>query len=388
MCAAVVGAACSRAGETTTTTVATTVPPETTTTVLATTTTVTVGGVEVKGDLDEGLLAATAGLYSWMHDHRNPRPDIPTLLWLDLLHVTRPATPVTAAGVVADLDSGDSVAVVHAGEDVLLAVADPQWRIVGADLADGDPWFGGPPRKLLVVGSDARPGENQQRLRADSIHIVTVVPSEGGAIFGFPRDSWVPSPAGTMKFTNVMAGRGPDVLLETAEDLTGLDLEGYVVTGFKGFEGLIGELGGLLIDLPRAINSGVAEWGNYPAGKQELSPLRTLRLARIRKTLSGGDLARSANQGLIMLAAMQMVAGMGIDALPGMVKVLLSNAWTDLSTEDLLTFAASIFTVSPDDMANEVAPGTVGSVSGQSVVFLSSSASDSYEDLADGLLGN
>jgi len=387
-CAAVVGAACSGAAEPTTTPAPsmTTQPASTTTSRPAPTTTVAVRGVTVSGDLDEGLLTATAELYSWIHDHHNPRPAIPSLLWLRLLDTERPADEIEASGVVADLDNGESVAVVHAGEDLLIAVRDPAWRIVGADLADADPWFGRPPRSLLVIGSDARVGENQQRLRADSVHIVTVVPSEGGTIVGFPRDSWVDSPAGTMKLTNVLAGRGPEVLLETTESLTELDLEGYIVTGFKGFSDLIGELGGLVIDLPSAVNSGVAEWESYPAGEQKLSPVRTLRLARIRKTLAGGDFTRSANQGLIMLAGMQMVRDLGIDTLPSMVEALLAHAFTDLTTEALLTLAASMYTVDPDDLVNRVLPGRVGSVAGQSVVFLSADATDVYRDLRDGLL--
>jgi LCP family protein required for cell wall assembly len=189
-----------------------------------------------------------------------------------------------------------------------------------------------------------------------------------------------------MKLTNVLAGRGPEVLLETTESLTELDLEGYIVTGFKGFSDLIGELGGLVIDLPSAVNSGVAEWESYPAGEQKLSPVRTLRLARIRKTLAGGDFTRSANQGLIMLAGMQMVRDLGIDTLPSMVEALLAHAFTDLTTEALLTLAASMYTVDPDDLVNRVLPGRVGSVAGQSVVFLSADATDVYRDLRDGLL--
>ena len=44
------------------------------------------------------------------------------------------------------------------------------------------------------------------------------------------------------KFTHTLAARGPEVTLETARNLTGLPIEGYVVTGFVGFQGLVDAL--------------------------------------------------------------------------------------------------------------------------------------------------
>lgn len=295
---------------------------------------------------------------------------------------------LTATGVVRELAGGDSVAVVHLAEDVIFLVKDDKpWRIAGGILAGQEPWLGESPRLLLVLGSDARQGQNQQRLRADSIHIVGVDPSRSeGSIVGFPRDAWVTGPAGRAKFTNVMAGRGPAVMVETAEELTGLDLDGYIVTGFAGFEGLITDVGGLTIDLPRAIKSGIEGWQDYPRGVQKLGPTALLRLARIRKTLDGGDFARSANHGLIMAAGMVLVQEMGIDELPELMDILLDNTWTDLTTEDLLTMAATVYILEPETLVNMVVPGTVGNAGGKSVVFLADSASDIYADLADGVI--
>ncbi len=45
----------------------------------------------------------------------------------------------------------------------------------------------------LIIGSDARPKENPQRSRGDSIHIVTWNQALGkGTVLGIPRDTWVP----------------------------------------------------------------------------------------------------------------------------------------------------------------------------------------------------
>ena len=303
----------------------------------------------------------------------------------DVDHVVPAEVEVT--GVVRELEMGDSVAVLHVGDDELFLVKDSDpWRIAGATLEGQEPWLGGT-RLLLVLGSDARPGENQQRLRADSIHIVGVDPSRSeGSIVGFPRDSWVEGPAGGSKFTNVMARRGPEVMVETMQNLTELELDGYVVTGFVGFEGLIRDLGGLVIDLPRSIKSGIEGWQNYPSGVQKLGPTALLRLARIRKTIPGGDFGRSRNHGLIMLAGLIMVQEMGVDELPELMDILLDNAWTDLSTEDLLTMAATVYILTPEEMVNMVMPGSVGTAGKQSVVYLAKRSADIYADLADGVI--
>lgn len=365
--------------------------PETTpvaTTAATTTTTVApLQRVAVTGELPRPVLNALSGFYSWLIDDRNVAPAPPAMLAALQPLETEPDT-LAATGVVHRFDSGDSVAVAHVGEDVVLLVADERpWRIAGAMLDGQEPWLGPGPRLLLVLGSDARPGQDQQRLRADSIHIVGVDPTRGaGSIVGFPRDSWVPGPDGKTKFTDLMAGRGPDVMLTAAEEVTGLDIDGYVVTGFVGFEGLIDDLGGLVIDLPRAIKSGIEGWEDYARGLQALDATAVLRLARIRKTLPGGDFARSRNHGLIMVAAMIMIQELGIDQLPTMMEFLLTNAWTDLSTEDLLTWGATVYLLTPEEMDNIVLPGSVGTAAGKSVVFLGRRAPAIYADLADGVL--
>lgn len=341
-------------------------------------------------DTYPSLVAQLDSLYSWLVDPRNDPPASAPADLIAHLQGTNRSDPGTDLGVsTAELSSGDQVAVARVDRDIILLVADAgaDWRIVGAALDGLDPWLGPSPRTLLVLGSDARVGQNQLRYRADSIHLVTVVPSEqAGAIVGFPRDSWVQGPDGGIKFSSLMAGRGPEVMLDKILEMTDLPVEGYVVTGFKGFDGLIKALGGLEIDLPTKMRSGNS-WANFPAGPQTLSALRALQLARIRKGLPRGDFDRSVNQGRIMLAAMNMVQVPGIDMLPEWLKVLADNAWTDLSTEDLLTLGAAVFFVSPDNFQNIVLPGRIGTAGAASVVYLDEEgAAAIYRDLEDGLL--
>jgi LCP family protein required for cell wall assembly len=333
------------------------------------------------------MAAPVNEFYSWLVDDRNDPPPLPAGLAAHVAGTVRDDPGQVGVANYAALDNGDSVAVVRVDADIVLLVDDGTgWRIVGAALEGLSPWLGHEPRTLLILGSDARVGENQQRLRADSVHLLTVVPqAEAGAIVGFPRDSWVAGPDGNTKLTNLMAGRGPEVMLDTITELSRLEIDGYFVTGFLGFTTLIEALGGLYIDLPTKMRSG-NNWADYPAGPQTLTPQLALRLARIRKGLPGGDFDRSFNQGLIMQAAMDMVQVAGIDMLPEWIQILSSATWTNLSTEEVLQTGAAAFFFPSANLENIVLPGRVGTAGSASVVFLSDGAEDIFRDLEDGLL--
>ena len=294
----------------------------------------------------------------------------------------------TATAALAEVGEDESIAVIRVDRDVLFAVdTGTGWSLEGAWVNGSSPWLGAQPIFLLVIGSDARPGENQQRLRADSIHVVAVAQdATGGTIVGFPRDSFISAeiiaaanetvglaesalPSGSIKWTNLMARRGPEIMLATARELTGLPIAGYIVTGFKGFEDLIGAIGGIRIILPRSISTGNEE-PDFASGRQFLNAARTLLLARIRKTIRGGDFSRSLNQGLIILAAMTMLQNRGIDSLPDLVDILLENTWTDLEAGELLRLAAAGLLIDPGELDNLVMPGAVRTINGASVVLL------------------
>jgi LCP family protein required for cell wall assembly len=379
--------ACSGAGAEVETT--TTAPPTTTTITLPPTTTTLVGAqTAIEGAPDE-LRELVGEFYDWALGVGEAPTRVATTL-LEGLEDLDPDVETLAVTGVAHTASvlETEIAVIVAGEDVLLAVNDGTWRIAGAKLASlGAPAiYGTSPRLLFVIGSDARPGENPLKFRADSLHIVSAVPESGeGAIVGIPRDSWVDRPdGGKAKFTNVMASRGPEVIVETAELLTGLDFEGYVVTGFKGFVELVDAFGGFVVDIPYAMAEPKSK-AYFDAGEQHLGGGEALAFARNR-TIPGGDLTRQLHHGVIMKAAMAEVQARGIEMLPALLEILTEHTWTDLSAEDLLTMAATAYELDPVELTNLVVPGSVGWAGSASVVFLEDGAFEIFEDLQDGLV--
>ena len=377
---------------TTTTTVPVT-PSSTTTVTLTSTTTTTLPAVEVTLTLEgaeEGLTAAVAALYLWTSSPEEAEPPpMASALAAHLAGAERiqmlQLTGQAGTGAIGE----DSVAVAVIGDDVVLGVDDGAgWRIVGARLATfGKAAHYGPGmRMVMIIGSDARPGENQQRLRADSLHLATsVLAANAGAIVGFPRDSWVDTPYGGQdKFTHVMAGKGPEVVLETVRNLTGLPVEGYIVTGFRGFTGLIDAFGGVEVVIPFGM-SDQASQAFFRAGLQLLNGPQALAFTRNRH-IRGGDFTRSFHQGVFIHAGLGAVQGRGIVELPGLLEILLEHTWTDLDTESLLTLAAGAFELEPDLVTNMVLPGDVGRAGSKSVVFLGDEAEAVFRDLEDGLV--
>jgi polyisoprenyl-teichoic acid--peptidoglycan teichoic acid transferase len=381
--------ACTRAAAPTTTSTTTTTLATTTTTSSTTTTTAPPLQVAIDG-APEGLVTAVMALYGWaMNPAASPPPPLPEGLAAHLsdLGVT-PTLMVSGAASTAPVLNGQAAAVT-AGDDVVLAVDEGSgWRVVGAKLASlgKAAWYGPPLRMAFVIGSDARPGEDPPSLRADSLHILTAVPAQkAGAIVGIPRDSWVQTPSGgRSKFTDVMPPHGPQGVLETARSLTGLPLEGYLLTGFAGFDALVNAFGGVHVEIPYRM-ADVASQAYFEPGPRDLDGGNALAYARNRH-IPGGDFTRSLHQGDIIKGALMKAPGQGLGALPQLLSTLTQFVTTDLPLENLVTLAATTYELDPNLVPNHVVPGGVGNVGRASVVFLGEGAQQVFADLVDGML--
>ena len=284
------------------------------------------------------------------------------------------------------------LAAAEIGPDAIYGVDDGSgFRIVAARLSsmlDGQvSWYGVVPKIVVAVGSDARPNEDPERSRADSIHLVALDGAGHGGVLGVPRDSWVRISGGRMNKINAsLATGGPTVMLQTIADVTGVNLDGYVLTGFTGFQEMVGNvLGGVQIELTDAVTDRSAG-ADLEAGSQYLNGPDALALARARKTLSGGDLTRQFNGGMVLLAALASVQAYGPLHLPTLLSESYQWMTTDLDPGDLLAFSALALDTPIEQIGNQVAPGRVGTAGSASVVYLTDSAPALFLDLADGSL--
>lgn len=365
----------------------TTEPTTTTTSTIPTTTTTTVE-VSVEGAPPELTTEVEAFyLYATGASTTQPKAPQPVITGIDPAEMEVPSQGTAAVASFA----GEQVAVVEMGTaDAFLAVEDEAgWRIVGGEWPSLglSPYFGEGPRHVAVVGSDARPGQDVASSRADSIHFVALDGEGGGAIVGLPRDSFVPVPGfGRRKVTTSLSLGGPEAMMGAFDELTGLPFEGYVMTGFAGFETMLGEiLGGVEVEVPFPIND---RWAHVTldSGLQMLDGAEALGFSRARKTVPNGDFTRSEHQGVVLLGAAAVVEAAGLSAIPGLLEASEPHLVTDMTAERLLTFSAMAVRADLAEVDNVVAPGSPGSAGGASVVFLHDSAQELWVDLADGSL--
>jgi polyisoprenyl-teichoic acid--peptidoglycan teichoic acid transferase len=374
-------------------TTTTTLPPTTTTTVPPTTTTVAAADFFVRFKDGPGeLRRAIRKLYRYANREAPSAPSMPAELRATVRKgPKKERLDVTPKLIIRRLPEA-RVAVATTKKDVILAVSDGsgKWRIVGAHLASlgRKPWFGpDKPRLLMVIGSDARPGQNPPDFRADSLHVVALNPaSRSAVVVGIPRDSWVTSASGaTGKITDFMANTGPDIIVDTVEQMGGIELEGHLLTGFAGFVSMVDAIGGFMFDVPTAMSDSGSH-ASFDAGTQRLDGTEALAFARTRKTLPRGDLDRSYNQGLLLITAMLRAQRLGWHGLSQMVEAFGKYGSTDLSAEELVTFAATVYRTNPRKVTNLVLPGSVGWAGTASVVFLGDDSYDILSDLKDGRL--
>lgn len=272
------------------------------------------------------------------------------------------------------------------------AAATPLFQIEPAHAEFAPVLDGSQPIFVLVIGSDARPDQPVESQRADSLHILAINPARHKAtIVGIPRDAYVElAGRGQNKINTALFFGGPDLVVATVEQMTGLTFDYWAMTGFAGFEAMIDGVEGLVVDVPFAMDDQASRAFLEP-GVQRLGGSDSLAFGRNRHDLPAGDFGRSENQGLLMVSALrQFKKEYTKDPSRMLIWVgsFLSNVETTLPLDELMTLAFTGTAINQNTVTNVVLPGGTGSVGGLSVVHLDQTALTTISaDLADdGLL--
>lgn len=234
---------------------------------------------------------------------------------------------------------------------------------------------------VLVIGSDARRGN--PAARADALHLVGLNTKTGkGGILNFPRDSWVPIPgSGSARINEALVRGGPELQVRTVERLTGIRIDYWVLTGFEGFRNMMREIRGVGMKLPYAIYDPYGSGARLKAGRQWMYAEALLQFARARKTIRGGDIARTGNQARIMLALLKKFrakVAKNPATLLRWMNIGRRHTRLDISPAELFRLAIAASQTKPRNVGSVTVPVSIGSVGSASVVFIQSGARSIY----------
>ena len=288
--------------------------------------------------------------------------------------MTKPSTRrrIALVGVLAVAWVAGSV--LGAAPSPRRAAAAPLFQLEPAHASFAPVLDGSEPIFVLVIGSDARPDEEITSARADALHIVAINPAKKKAtVVGIPRDAYVEIPGqGQNKINSALFYGGPELVVETVEQLTGITFDYFALTGFSTFVDMVNGVDGLVVDVPMSM-SDEASGAFFEPGVQRLNGGDALAFARNRHDLVAGDFGRSENQGVLLVSALaQLKREFTKD--PGRMLIwvssFLQHGQTTLALEDVMDLAFTASGISPKRVVNAVLPGGVDMVGTMSVVLL------------------
>lgn len=202
---------------------------------------------------------------------------------------------------------------------------------------------------ILLVGQDRREGEERQR--SDAMILCSFNPEANKlSMISFLRDLYVQIPGYSDNRLNAAyAFGGFPLLKQTLNTNFGITVDGCLEADFFGFEKIIDTVGGVDIELTSAEAEIVGNGAT--AGLCHLDGEQTLMYARIRKIDS--DFQRTARQRNVMNAVFEKVKNCSLTELAVFVNEIMPLLTTDMTDEDLMSFAATIYASSFAELETE-----------------------------------
>lgn len=181
-------------------------------------------------------------------------------------------------------------------------------RITHVDALSGAPDT--PGQTYLIVGSDSREGwaeDGTVGARTDTIMLIDQPVSGPTALISIPRDAYVEIPDhGSNKINAAFAFGGPQLLVQTVENLTGLTIDRYVEVGFLGVTDVVNALGGIELCYDADVNDPYSTLV-WKAGCHLADGRTALAFSRMRYEDPLGDIGRTARQQQVVSAVAQGV---------------------------------------------------------------------------------
>lgn len=188
---------------------------------------------------------------------------------------------------------------------------------------------------VLVLGVDSVDGTH----RADTIFVLGINPAKSRvSMLSIPRDTRVLINGRARKINEILPRYGLDVLRSLLQDLLSIQISRYVEVGFQSFVNVIDILGGIDLDIEKAMHYD-DNWGkvhiHLDPGRNHLDGRLALNYVRFRAD-AAADLGRIKRQQKFMKVLLEKVLTPGIVVkLPQIINEAFKHVQTDFSLAEL-----------------------------------------------------
>lgn len=218
-------------------------------------------------------------------------------------------------------------------------------------------------KNILLLGVDARAGENANETRSDTMMLVSLdMKHRCIKMVSFLRDTWVyiPTLDYEQRLNAACSSGGYQGVVDAIEYNFGVDIDGYVVADFEMFKVLVDSLGGVEVDVTAAeakeVTSHPKRYGSVTLdeGKYKLSGEQALAYCRIRKIDT--DFVRTERQRTVMTAILDSAKHSNPIRLYKMAFSSAKYIETDLSKSELMGLVARAGICITGEMHQEKVP--------------------------------
>lgn len=211
-------------------------------------------------------------------------------------------------------------------------------------------------KNILLLGVDARSGENANETRSDTMMLISLdMKHHCIKMTSFLRDTWVyvPSLGYEQRLNAACSSGGYNGVVDAIEYNFGVDIDGYAVVDFEMFKILIDSLGGVEVEVTQAEADEVTQnpyrYGNVKlnSGKYKLTGEQALAYCRIRKIDT--DFVRTQRQRTVMSAILDSAKHSGPFKLYKMAFRSAPYIETDLTKAQIMRFVGdAVFCITGD----------------------------------------
>ena len=241
-------------------------------------------------------------------------------------------------------------------KDTLSVSSEPTEEVESSEPEDSGVEVSKDPFWVMVVGDDRRAGTVGQygqyadgKGRSDTLMLVRVDPKNYKlTLVTVPRDTQAWYNDQKCKINETYHQGGIEGLKKAVADLTGVEVDHYLITTFVSFQNLVDDMGGLTIDVP--IDEGMedvvtGEYVKFSAGEnQTLNGREALVYARERHAYEAynGNLQeafRQTNDRYILSTMIMQILSATPDKVADTVRALYKNFETDWDVEEIVAYA-------------------------------------------------